>query len=269
MLTWPSPVNSIGSWSRRTPGATSMISSDAVVCSCFVRLSPAALSLLRRGAPVPSRASLRPSSAAVTDDLAGSRSRGAGGRGAVGGRKTRRGSSAARRRSRGCRRAPGAPRPSRARRRGSSGSSACASSLIGRHVDGAVVQVLLDLGEVARRGTGGRCRSSCRTAARCAARDVLLEERQRLGAGLVQRHASTPRSRSSSPLLVCISTDDVVHLGERVVGLVDHEVGALGDDRSRSSSVTSVAISTITWRSGSSPVISRSIQASTADDDAT
>ncbi len=71
------------------------------------------------------------------------------------------------------------------------------------------------------------------------------------------------RMASSKPERVCIPTTKGSICVEHVVGLVDDEVRAFGQDL-RSSSVMSVAISTMTSTDGSRPVISRSIQTSTS-----
>src|SRR6478736_5577782 len=66
----------------------------------------------------------------------------------------------------------------------------------------------------------------------------------------------------SRPLLVCIETTTSSISARASAGCRTTRSGPSAT-RLRSSSVTRVAISTITWRTGSSPVISRSIQAST------
>ena len=130
-----------------------------------------------------------------------------------------------------------------------------------RHVDGAVVQVVLDLGQVAGEEAAVGADRVAAQRHRPGVGHVLLDERQRLGAGLLQRDRRASIS-GSSPDLVCMSRTNVVHrppspraaggrrgraLGDDLEVVVGDERGDLDDD---------VAL-------GSSPVISRSIHTST------
>ena len=99
-----------------------------------------------------------------------------------------------------------------------------------RDVDGAVVEVVLDLGQVAWPGSAGRCRSSCRTAARCAASGTCSLMKARVWRpGLLEGHRRRLDERQQARLGVH-GAHEVVHGRHRLGGLVDDEVGALGDD---------------------------------------
>ena len=118
-----------------------------------------------------------------------------------------------------------------------------------------------------RRGSAGRCRWSCRTAGRCAASGTCsLMKASVWRAGLLERDGGRRDLRRAGRCVVCM-------LDARPSSIAASGLGRRWTTRSgpsatisSSSSVTSVAISTMTWRAGSRPVISRSIQTSTGAD---
>ena len=96
-------------------------------------------------------------------------------------------------------------------------------------VDAAVVQVLLDLGQV--RGKEPPIHADRVAAQRHPPRlgDMRLDELQRLRAGVRQRHRRTA-DRIEQPALRVHLDHDRVHLGERLLVLVHDEVGTLLQD---------------------------------------
>ena len=109
------------------------------------------------------------------------------------------------------------------------GVPASAELLDGRDVDGAVVEVLLDLGQL--RGQEAAVGADGVAGQRDRARlgDVQLEELERLGAGVLEGEGrrldfvEQPRSGVHGD-------DEVIHLRQLLGRGVDHEIGAFGHD---------------------------------------
>ena len=140
------------------------------------------------------------------------------------------------------------------------GMPAPAELLDGGDVDGAVVQEVLDLGQLGGqeapvRADGVPGQGTVRARAMCPSRRPGSWRRRRPGS------ASTPPCRPGGPI-GCAWPDDVVHGRPTARAWRGRPGRDLLPTMVRSSSVTRQAISTMVWRAGSSPVISRSIQAS-------
>ena len=140
------------------------------------------------------------------------------------------------------------------------GEPAPAELLDGRDVDGAVVEEVLDLGQLSGQEAAVGPDGVAGQGDRAGLGDVRLEEGQGLrpGVGEGQRRRLDGGEEARAGVH---GAHEVVHVGQLLRRGVDDEVGPLLD-QCRSSSVTRLAISTMVWRAGSSPVISRSIQAS-------
>ena len=91
--------------------------------------------------------------------------------------------------------------------------------------------------------------------------NVRLEEVQGLGPGIGEGQGRLLHGGEEAGFRVH-GAHEVVHVGQLLGRGVHDQVGTFLDIRFRSSSVIRQAISTMVWRAGSSPVISRSIQAS-------
>ena len=106
---------------------------------------------------------------------------------------------------------------------------ALAQLLDGAHVDAAVVQPVLDLGQVAVEEAP--VHSDRVATQRHGARlgHMLLDERQRGGARFVEGDGGGADGVGEAALGVHFD-HHLVHHGQRLVGLVDNEVGPLGDD---------------------------------------
>ena len=115
-----------------------------------------------------------------------------------------------------------------------------------RHVDRPVVEVVLESRQVAPRGIAGPSRSSCRTAGPSVGSDVLRDEARgsRSPASSKDTCRGLDRVEQAAPD-VCMSHEPRPSRSPPRAGLLTDEVGPFRP-RSSSSSVTRVAISTIT-----------------------
>ena len=141
------------------------------------------------------------------------------------------------------------------------GEPAPAELLDGGDVDGAVVEEVLDLGELGGQEAPVGPDGVPGQRDRAGLGDVRLEEGQGLGAGVGQGERRTASMAARRPDRVCMVRTKS-SMSASCSGVACTTRSGPSSTRFRSSSVMRQAISTMVWRAGSSPVISRSIQAS-------
>ena len=162
----------------------------------------------------------------------------------------RRGSTRAPPRIRGCPAGPGG-RPSSpgtlCRRRGASAGKL----LQGRHIDRAVVEEVLDLGELRRQETAVGADGVAGQGDLASLGDVRLQEGQGLAPASARLRADASMAASSPERVCMVRTKS--SMSASCAGVACTTRSGPSSTSSRSSSVTRQAISTMVWRAGSAP----------------